>query len=395
MAGVQASFDGVLAHMRASVAIHGVADTDQSKARVMSLLAGAPSVTVSAATEMLQALATSVFPQSDKAEIANVINEKIAQVITPSAAAVAPPLVLASGPPPRQFNQSCLFFQRFLDEACWQVLTDPASSWQRILVAIGRRCQALGLLWPTETTLLQMWCVVLATRTPAGSQIAIDPVAAWEKKREIKEHLEGLRGLGLRQGHFGQVKDYPSNPADLQTTHPQTYDQAYPSGSTPQPCPTDETLISVARHYLPCRSSHRSLTGASTAISRARRGLSNRVVTADRALTAEASGGIPGLVIFDRPRPATPQHAQHARQEDSALAVRAPHQQHQGTLLALPPPSTPTTPAGTPQTPSTLRSAGSAEAQGGSPLAPASTLTLRHLRFKPWLGLPLLLRRLP
>ncbi|CAK0795909.1 unnamed protein product [Prorocentrum cordatum] len=93
---------------------------------------------------------------------------------------------------------------------------------------------------------------------------------------------------------------YPENPNELERTHPELFQKAFPADTRPVfPSPVDSLRVELLRRGPPCRISHSSIS----APRRARRAPSGlQAALLDQAATA--GGELPGLTIYSRPQAA-------------------------------------------------------------------------------------------
>lgn len=61
---------------------------------------------------------------------------------------------------PRQRNQNCPTIHAYFTQTEWRILQSQDYSWDSARNAITRRLDDLGLVFPSESTLLGIWCNV-------------------------------------------------------------------------------------------------------------------------------------------------------------------------------------------------------------------------------------------
>ena len=116
----------------------------------------------------------------------------------------------------------------------------------------------------------------------------------------------------VRDPLAGQIGQYPDNPAQLKVMCEAIYNRCFDDGENkPVMCQVDERAILFLKSRMSCRWSNKKIVGPSCARGR-RAGFG---VNAD--MRASASGTLPGLTIFDRPR-----RADHA--DDGAEVLAQP-----------------------------------------------------------------------
>eukprot|EP00959_Pyramimonas_sp_CCMP1952_P085885 1796567-Pyramimonas_sp.AAC.1 len=120
---------------------------------------------------------------------------------------------------------------------------------------ILNRMGDIGLVNPSELTLVHIWAVFMVAKHPEGAQIKPDPMEALHRKNQLKDAIALYRRRVPRAPHHGVVADYPADPDNLQSTHPAVYNAAFSVTLPPCPCPIHEGKITAARVAMPCRRS--------------------------------------------------------------------------------------------------------------------------------------------
>eukprot|EP00959_Pyramimonas_sp_CCMP1952_P361569 7572390-Pyramimonas_sp.AAC.1 len=66
----------------------------------------------------------------------------------------------------RQDNQVRWHFHNYCNAEFWATVRDPQADWNAVAQAVGNCMEKLGLLWPTDPTVLQITCSIVAARAP-------------------------------------------------------------------------------------------------------------------------------------------------------------------------------------------------------------------------------------
>ena len=223
----------------------GAVDHARAKAMLIERLSQVPQWTITEASQMMKELRHSEFDMSERTEIAAIIDSK-----TTLQCDVRPG---HRKPGHRIETQACLTFHRYLSASDWGVLRNPASTWGTMLSTLVNRALLIGLSNPKEGTIMHMWAIVLAARTPDGDAVVADVVEALQRKKEIHSHLQ-LIGSRARRHYYGRVTMYPSDPSMLKDQCADAWSAI--ASQPPMPCPIDEASIETIRLRLPIRSSN-------------------------------------------------------------------------------------------------------------------------------------------
>ncbi|CAK0834434.1 unnamed protein product [Prorocentrum cordatum] len=203
----------------------------------------------------------------------------------------------------RQNTQSCLFFHRYMTRTMWDAFRDQVTPWDHAQSMILNRMGDIGLVNPSELTLVHIWAVFMVAKHPEGAQIKPDPMEALHRKNQLKDAIALYRRRVPRAPHHGVVADYPADPDNLQSTHPAVYNAAFSVTLPPCPCPIHEGKITAARVAMPCRRS--SSLVSTPAVVRQPRGARQLDAAAQQMFAFDRgdAGSIPGLHIYGHPRP--------------------------------------------------------------------------------------------
>eukprot|EP00959_Pyramimonas_sp_CCMP1952_P022237 467669-Pyramimonas_sp.AAC.1 len=301
----------VLEHMRVTEAASGAVDLAASHARVTEVLSNHPTLTLLEATEILTAVQATSFTLPQRGNLTQLVNSKVGAPTRSSAATAQAP------------RQSCDHFWEWMTDAMWDLWAQPGTTWNAILHSIVSRCDAIGLVHPSEGTLKSIWATVVMVRAGPSGEIVVDGPEAVRKKVEIGQAIAVMRGRGALL-HHGVARAYPQAPTDMKTTHADVYASAYPAGFDPVPSRIHSSRIQMLCDRLPRRSTHASVA-AGVRDMRARTGDYGRRPSQHRPRAADPF--VPGLVIYDEPRASRQDAFQHAM---LPLPMPQPHQQPNG-----------------------------------------------------------------
>lgn len=142
----------VVDYINVSAANNSALTADAARRMVEDTLAMAHQIPHAEATRCLMTLSTAaLFSASDKAAFAASINQKVA-------AYQAVPVSGTQTPTPaRQRNQTCITIHNYLTCELWEMMSDTRFSWEAVKHGIVDRLSQLGLLFPSEQTLLTLW----------------------------------------------------------------------------------------------------------------------------------------------------------------------------------------------------------------------------------------------
>ncbi|CAK0850296.1 unnamed protein product [Prorocentrum cordatum] len=281
---------------------------------VRQALSQVSSFSAQRAGELLNALAGSTFPLQHRVELTSAINALVGANAFADSRTTGQVNVFA-----QNYSATCGKSRRSSgltlggscsndgDDACsghvdddkeWTLLGDPCLAGSRKLQIVVGRFRDLGLLYPSEQTCTH----VIAFLAEAILQRQPDPVAP--SSAAVIAHTNDFKSLmravrkNVPSGNVPRV--YPENPNELERTHPELFQKAFPADTRPVfPSPVDSLGVELLRRGPPCRISHSSIS----APRRARRAPSGlQAALLDQAATA--GGELPGLTICSRPQAA-------------------------------------------------------------------------------------------
>ncbi|CAK0889824.1 unnamed protein product [Prorocentrum cordatum] len=299
-AGALQQCQDVLDLTTAAIATVGHASVDQGLELMKTALTNAAALALSEATGILNIIRSSPFNAAQRAELSEMESSRVqAHQLQSSARDRAAVFRREPAPAGRQRGQTCHTFQTYVTEKMWQLFKEPRTTWDQALQAIAQRCDQLGLVHPTEPTMVHMWSVFALCRVQSDDEIdvVLGPAECLRKKNDIADELTLLKRRH-RLRHWGVLQHYPSTCEELRATSPTVYQKAYPEGALPATCPLNQITIEVLGSRLPCRVSRGSVRRSVVAPAR-RASIGSRV---DRALGDMRPGDpyVPGLQIYGR-----------------------------------------------------------------------------------------------
>ena len=210
---------------------------------------------------------------------------------------------------------------------------DPNVWWGRLLNMIIQTLDQLGLVSPSEPTVMHIVAMVLLAAND-NATIHINPTDAYSKANDIKRELKAVR-LRTRLAHHGVIINYPADVETFKQLHDAQFASFYKIGTTDEfeavPCPIEEHALNQLRMRLPARRSHTSISLSSRMHTVSTNKSSSRVVNQmlsdpvslmmlanmQRQQTPATGMELPGLVIHDRSR--SPRGRAQASQAAAAL----------------------------------------------------------------------------
>ena len=158
----------------------------------------------------------------------------------------------------RQENQVCWHFHKYCNAEFWAEVSDPEANWQKVAQTVSGYMEKLGLLWPTDPTILQITCAIVLARAPPNQSFMANPMDIYNKKDAIKKEYKLIR-KSVKMPHHGLITHYPETPSEIKALSEVVYENAFPSGSVVVPSPVEDVLVNRLRMRMACRSNHSAI----------------------------------------------------------------------------------------------------------------------------------------
>ena len=196
-------------------------------------------------TPLLQMVSKSPLLASDAARVVDALHAKVQEredsdhgPTTPEAKKNAAPL------------QTLLHGQNYFGRLDWDKFLHREATVSSRLILIAFKMESIGLWHPAEKTVASMASIALAAggMDPGPQNLA----HVRELKTTLRNRVMRLHGTGKDTGPL--ISEYPANPNDLKTSHPQWYHRAF-GNDEPIECPLNMEKFRLLQGEIPCRSS--------------------------------------------------------------------------------------------------------------------------------------------